>query len=745
MAVVPMLGLMLWNHSDDRQKAAVAAQEEALRLARLAASDQGRLVESTRHLLIALAESPAIKETDPSACSHLLADLLRDMPPYQNLSVANSDGDVFCSAVPLPARVNVKDRPAFRGTIQTRGFTTGDYRINAITGQPSLTFGYPVLDDAGQVRAVIAAAMDLSWLDKFAASAQLPEGSTVTLTDSGGVVLARYPDSSAWRGKTVDSSSAWPFSYEIEGTYQATGVDGVMRFYGFARLQYLTSGEIFVLVGIPRDAALFEAGRTLQRNLIILGAVTTLSLALAGIGSQLLVLRPVSEILKAVQRLDNGDFGARVGQDFGGGPLGYLARSLDRAAENLQARDSEIHRVLDVLQLHTTHAETLAREAGRLASHLELPDVLRVVCEGATAILSVQAASICLRDGKDGMLKNVSDCGLPAEFQQKEPVPQCVYDCAEKKQTITVLRPAECRELADSGFCAALDICQIVTAPMQLNGRLIGALILYVSGEDRRFAEDDLNHLATFADQATLAISNARLYDSLRQEELIRTNLLREVISAQEDERKRIARELHDETSQELGALMVELESAAMAHSAAGSSENQHLKKAKSIVRRLMVETRRLVRDLRPALLDDLGLVAAIAWYGAERLEAMGIDVKIQSDPTEIRLPQAVGIALFRIAQEAMNNVAKHADASMVAISLQHHDHSAVLTIEDNGHGFDLGTQEASAPGRFGLQGIRERVNILGGEFSLRSKPDNGTLIEVRVPIPEEGDSHAQD
>jgi len=92
-----------------------------------------------------------------------------------------------------------------------------------------------------------------------------------------------------------------------------------------------------------------------------------------------------------------------------------------------------------------------------------------------------------------------------------------------------------------------------------------------------------------------------------------------------------------------------------------------------------------------------------------------------------------------------MNNVAKHADASMVAISLQHHDHSAVLTIEDNGHGFDLGTQEASAPGRFGLQGIRERVNILGGEFSLRSKPDNGTLIEVRVPIPEEGDSHAQD
>jgi signal transduction histidine kinase len=224
----------------------------------------------------------------------------------------------------------------------------------------------------------------------------------------------------------------------------------------------------------------------------------------------------------------------------------------------------------------------------------------------------------------------------------------------------------------------------------------------------------------------------------LRREQGRRGELLRSLISAQENERKRIARELHDETSQGLSVLIVSLETIAMELARGGCEASRSLQTARSVAQSVLEGVRRLISDLRPSLLDDLGLVPAIAWCAERRLEALGIEVGLQCElPEDVRLPSVVETALFRIAQEAISNIAQHSQASTVAIALRVAGGRAVLRIEDDGRGFEpeLAPAQAAAGRGLGLQGMRERTHMLGGQFRLRTAPGQGTSLRIDIPL----------
>jgi signal transduction histidine kinase len=247
---------------------------------------------------------------------------------------------------------------------------------------------------------------------------------------------------------------------------------------------------------------------------------------------------------------------------------------------------------------------------------------------------------------------------------------------------------------------------------------------------------DELSQLACAFDNMAEAL--AKREQERTEEARARAQLLQQLISAQEDERRRIARELHDETSQGLSVLIVSLETVGMELASAGLEVSRSAQMARAVAQDLLDGIRRLIGDLRPSLLDDLGLAPAIAWYAEERLQALGIEVDLQcSLSEETRLPPVLETALFRIAQEAISNTARHAGATKVAISLRVVDSRAILSTEDNGRGFEPARdQTEAAKGKgVGLQGIRERVSLLGGQFRLRTAPGQGTTIEVEVPL----------
>jgi signal transduction histidine kinase len=229
------------------------------------------------------------------------------------------------------------------------------------------------------------------------------------------------------------------------------------------------------------------------------------------------------------------------------------------------------------------------------------------------------------------------------------------------------------------------------------------------------------------------------LYSQLQERDKWREELLRKVISAQEDERRRLARELHDETSQTLSALSMKIETALAAWPEPASRDR--LTEARALNMRTLEELHRLIFDLRPSVLDDLGLLSAIRWYAERHLEPLGIAVQFEASGFDRRLMPELETALFRVAQEAITNIAKHANADTVLIQCLERDGRVVIEIEDDGKGFSPASlpPPAARERGLGLLGMRERVELFGGTIEIDSAPGRGTRIAVGVPAVLEG------
>jgi signal transduction histidine kinase len=259
----------------------------------------------------------------------------------------------------------------------------------------------------------------------------------------------------------------------------------------------------------------------------------------------------------------------------------------------------------------------------------------------------------------------------------------------------------------------------------------------------RRSLKDDIDQIERANQDLELRVAdrtrelnaaNARLHGRER----VRQDLLRKVISAQEDERKRIARELHDETSQTLAALGIGVDTTLA--TCPQSETKLRLQELRQLVHRMHQELHRLIVNLRPSVLDDLGLAAAIRWVADWQLRGTGTAVRCELDDLdelEPRLPSEVETAVFRAVQEAIVNISRHAHADSVLIQGSLEKGRLELEIEDDGEGFDLekAAGDPSSLRGIGLLGMRERIEIIGGSLHIESEPGRGTRLLIKVPV----------
>ena len=352
LAVLPALALILYQGHRSGQLAARHTVDEAQLLVRLAAADYERLVANTRQLLGTLAQLPEVRGRDAAACNTLFARLKSGYAQYVNLGVIGLDGMVFCSAVPSARRVSVSDRAYFQRALKTRGFAVGDFQIGRITHQAVVVFAHPDYDAAGKLQTMVFAALDLTWLNQLAAKAQLPAGSTVTLFDSQGVILGRYPDPEKWIGQSRRDAPLTRIilAQRRADTAEATGLDGVPRLYAFAPLlEGLAGGGVYLSVGIPRAIAFADINRILTHTFVGLALVTLLVLAAAWFGGDVFLLRKIRALVDATRRLGQGELGARTGLAHGRDEIGQLAGAFDEMAATLHARNTEFERVMEAL------------------------------------------------------------------------------------------------------------------------------------------------------------------------------------------------------------------------------------------------------------------------------------------------------------------------------------------------------------------------------------------------------------
>jgi len=366
--------------------------------------------------------------------------------------------------------------------------------------------------------------------------------------------------------------------------------------------------------------------------------------------------------------------------------------------------------------------ESLNEVMNVLVTEFDLGRLLELIATRLRELLGARVVTIALPHGSAARIEVAAGAGT-------EPLVGMVV--AERSKTMRILERKRSERVdsvlddpeVDQESMRRIGAHTSLYVPLIVGGAAMGVVAAHdKQAPDPRFNDDDLRIAEIFAGRAAVAVELSQR---------VARDALRRVVTAQELERRRLARELHDETGQALTSILLGLRAV---EDARGTDElGAAIAGVRDLVRSTLLDVRRLAVELRPSVLDDFGLVAAVERLTETFSDQTGLAVHFeQLLPRGERLPPEVETALYRIVQESLTNVVKHAHAATVSIVLARGDDSVSLVVEDDGVGFDPATP---SEGGIGLVGMQERVALLGGRLSIESRPGAGTTFQAEVPL----------
>jgi PAS domain S-box-containing protein len=368
-------------------------------------------------------------------------------------------------------------------------------------------------------------------------------------------------------------------------------------------------------------------------------------------------------------------------------------------------------------------------EAGQiLSSTLESEEIVTRLLEIMRSVAGLTAAVVSMYD-QGGALRVWRSAGLEdlwprVRFTPEAEAARWVALEDGEQQPFMLQRPGFEGEYL-TGLCL----------PLKIRNRTVGVLEAY--GRESLAETDMVEIISSLTSQAASALENARLYEALGSRERALRDLIEKLLGAQEEERRRVAYEVHDGLAQVAVAAHQNLQAFARRHAPESEKGKMELDRILQQVRATVSDARRVIANLRPTALDDLGLSAAIS-LEVERLNEEGYRITYEEHLGNRRLPSEIEIALYRVAQEALTNIRKHAATESVHIELRRRGGRVCLNVRDFGCGFDPAALEilGSGPGeQVGFAGMRERVAMLGGELEIVSDPGAGTLVAASIPL----------
>jgi PAS domain S-box-containing protein len=405
----------------------------------------------------------------------------------------------------------------------------------------------------------------------------------------------------------------------------------------------------------------------------------------------------------------------------------------------LAFRDISARRqAIEQIKRQTSRAEALVEIAKQLNSRLDLKEMLDIVCRITNQAIKSSASVIFLFDPKSNKFVDMArkfEDGLP-QAQQSPVRMSFSHTILERympgnRSTFFMQNVESFKDVPMRNFLRLLGINHLAVAPLVRNEDVIGALVCG-SIKTQGFSQEDMDFLNGLAEHIMIAISNTRLFEQVRlgrerQRLLSKTN-----VEIQEAERRRIARELHDHLGQSLTGFQFMLES--VKHQVR-EAQRADIAEIQNSVADIIEQVREMSLNLRPSILDDLGLIPTLKWHLDRYTKQTGIRVNFYSTNSAERFPAEIETTAYRIIQEALTNVARHSKATEVFVGLVVNDNSLWVEILDKGKGFDVSTVLNKPTS--GLSGMTERADLMGGYLTIKSYPGQGTQLLAALPITE--------
>ena len=371
----------------------------------------------------------------------------------------------------------------------------------------------------------------------------------------------------------------------------------------------------------------------------------------------------------------------------------------------------------------STQLESLNEVMNVLVTEFDLGRLLQLIATRLRDLLGARTVTIALPHGTSARIEAAAGEGgetnVGLQLAQRSKTMR-VLERRRSERVDSVLDDPE----IDHESARLLGARTSLYVPLIVSDAAMGVIAAHdKEGADPRFTDDDVRIAEIFAGRAAVAVELSQR---------VASDALRRVVAAQELERTRLARELHDETGQALTSILLSLRTV---EEAAGDEQELHaaVAEVRDLVRSTLRDVRQLAVELRPKVLDDFGLVAALERLTETFGEQTGMSVQFQQLlPTSDRLPPEVETALYRIVQESLTNIVKHARATNVSVVLARKSDSVSVVVEDDGVGFE---PRLARDGGIGLVGMQERVALLGGRLAIESRPGAGTTFVAEVPL----------
>lgn len=752
VGIFGFLGVTTVRETVDR-----ALQERVL-LAQVTASHLDYVLDNVGASLRVAAEQEPL--TKPDFSPELRHKVLRQVmaqsgQALRHVLLLDTEGRVLDAEPALPADLALHDVAA---QIQT-----GANRIVLNTQAPYLgvvtIMAIPLHDSSGRLVGALAACFDLSWPEIRDFLSILTLGNTGYLEivdDQGLILLSTRPGQLLTKADHSESLVAMIQAGQAKVTTCHTchiSTQGPERWpetMAFAPLKKVPWGVVLR----QAQEETFASSQQLQGRIVFLGVI-------AVIGAMVLVwlttrgvIAPVQGLTAAAQRIASGDLDTPIpvkGRD----EIGTLARTLDDMRSRLrvsiaqiqelnleldrrvQERTRECLEAQEILLQRNRELAALNAVAMAITRPMRLGELLEKALQEVLHTTGMDAGAIFLLKDETGRLELGSFRGVDENAAQAMiRIHMGDGDCAG---VIEKGRPVVIPDLSYHQGKAGVSLQQaglrsMVHVPLVSRGVSFGTLCVGTR-EPHDFSQDKVDLLTAIAHQIAVGIENARLYAELAHREQLRGELLQKVITAQEEERKRIARDLHDDTSQALTALIYSLETLESTCPSAETRASLSLLRQRAT--QILDGVHKIIYDLRPSMLDHLGLFAALRWYAETRLQPLGVRLHVEERGDLHRLPPQTETALFRVVQEAINNIAKHAGARNVRLTFYSQDGILGIDVEDDGIGFNVSevTRSADQYRGLGLVGMQERVGLLGGNITITSVQGLGTQVSIRVPL----------